>query len=284
VIKAHAEDVHCVHTAHIRGKIGLMAPNDLTYKQVQGLSRGLAVLKVLSQSEHGRAALTDISAATHLHRTTVRRLLETLRLEGFVERSSDDGAFQLTAAIKQIGDSYSVYDEVAEVALPILRHLSHEVTWPCTLATPEEDVMVIRAATHDISPLSFHRGMINRRLPMLSTSMGRAYLAFCQPKARENTLDLIAMKYAAGEVPAMSLATFRQILLRTEKDGYGSNYGEWSDDKKVSAIAIPVHKRSAVVACINVVAITRALKPQQLAARFLPSLAEAAKQIQSKLT
>lgn len=258
--------------------------NESAYKSVQGLSRGLAVLRALSTSDHGRAPLTEISSATGLHRTTVRRLLETLRAEGFVERSDDDGAFQLTAAIKQLGESYSVYDEVADVALPILRQLSREVTWPCSLATPEEDVMVIRAATHDISPLSFHRGMVGRRLPMLTTSMGRAYLAFSTQKTRERTLDLIAMKYETGEVPVMSLSTFRQILIQTEEAGYGSNYGEWSDDKKVSAIAVPVRrKKTGVVACINVVAITRALKPQQLALRFLAPLEEAASQIERAL-
>ena len=56
---------------------------ETSYKYVQGLSRGLAVLKALSYSERGRAQLADISSTTGLHRTTVRRLLETLKAEGF---------------------------------------------------------------------------------------------------------------------------------------------------------------------------------------------------------
>jgi len=247
------------------------------YKQVQGLSRGLAVLKALSDSSHGRAPLADISAATDLHRTTVRRLLETLRLEGFVERSTEDGMFQLTLKIKRLADGFSVYDKVAEAAEPILRDLSAEVTWPCALATPDEDCMVIRQSTHSQSPLSFHRGALGRRLPMLMTSMGRAYLAFSKKTTREQTLSLIAAKYEQGEVPMMSLATFRQILNKTQADGYGSNYGEWQDDRKVAAIAVPVMSRhGAVVACVNVVAITRALKPTQLGDRFLAPLRAAA--------
>ena len=137
--------------------------------------------------------------------------------------------------------------------------------------------MVIRQSTHSLSPLSFHRGALGRRLPMLMTSMGRAYLAFSKEATREHTLSLIAAKYERGEVPLMSLATFRQILIKTRADGYGSNYGEWQDDKKVAAIAVPVMgKRGAVVACVNVVAITRALKPKQLGDRFLAPLRTAA--------
>jgi IclR family mhp operon transcriptional activator len=258
--------------------------SDTAYKQVQGLSRGLAVLRALSDSEQGRAQLSDVSARTSLHRTTVRRLLETLKEEGFVERSGDDGAFQLTQAIKQLGDRFTVYDRVAEVALPILESLSLEVTWPCALATPDEDVMVIRAATHHLSPLSFHRGVIGRRLPMLATAMGRAYLAFSSDAARRQTLDLIAAKYESGEVPTMSLATFRQILLKTQQDGYGANFGEWVEDKKVSAIAVPVRAKKGLLAgCVNIVAVTRAIKPHQLATRFLGPLREAASLIERSL-
>lgn len=258
--------------------------SDSSYKQVQGLSRGLTVLKALSQSPHGRSQLGELTASTGLHRTTVRRLLETLILEGYVERSQEDGLFQLTLELKRMSDGFSVYDRIAEISEPILRDLSAEVTWPCALATPEEDFMVIRQSTHSLSPLSFHRGALGRRLPMLMTSMGRAYLAFCTDSAREQTLALIAAKYESGEVPLMSLATFRQILIRTREDGYGSNYGEWQEDKKVAAIAVPVMgERGEVLACLNVVAITRAVQPKQLGKNFLAPLRAAAEALQRAL-
>ena len=262
----------------------LEADPDSSYKQVQGLSRGIAVLRALSRSPQGRSELSDISAATGLHRTTVRRLLETLRLEGFVERSEEDGLFQLTLELKRMSDGFTVSDKIAEIAAPILQELSAEVTWPCALATPDDDCMVIRQSTHSLSPLSFHRGALGRRLPMLMTSMGRAYLAFCTESAREHTLALIAAKYESGEVPFMSLATFRQILIRTREDGYGSNYGEWQEDKKVAAIAVPVMgDRKSVVACLNVVAITRAVQPKQLGKKFLAPLLAAADALQRTL-
>ena len=271
-----------MHLVHNHPMAQEHTPDDLPYKQVQGLSRGIAVLRTLCASLHGRALVSDISAATGLHRTTVRRLLETLQLEGFVERSTEGGAFQLTPTIRQLGASYSVYDEVADAALPILRRLSDEITWPCSIATPEADVMVIRAATHDVSPLSFHRSVIGRRLPMLITSMGRAYMAFASAETRERMLDLMEQSYKAGEVPLLSLSTFRQILQRTVSDGYGSNYGEWKEDQKVSAIAVPVRRSGKeVIACINIVSITRALKPQQLATRFLEALQRAAAEIEA---
>jgi IclR family mhp operon transcriptional activator len=54
---------------------------------VQGLSRGLAILHAINLSPEGWASIADLSAMTGLHRTTVRRLLETLQAEGYVRRS-----------------------------------------------------------------------------------------------------------------------------------------------------------------------------------------------------
>jgi IclR family mhp operon transcriptional activator len=257
------------------------SPDSSVYKHVQGLSRGLAILRALCDCADGRAQIPELSARTDIHRTTVRRLLETLVLEGLVQSSEDDGAYFLTAELKRWGDAFTTYDHVAELAAPILDELSARITWPCSLATPQEDTMIIRAATHHQSPLSFHRRTLGRRLPMLMTSMGRAYLAFSNASTRDRILDLIASKYEAGEVPLISLATFKQIMLRTQRDGYGANHGEWSADKKVAAIAVPVmNKQGAVLACINVVAITRATSPDQLAKKFLAQLRDAATEIE----
>jgi IclR family mhp operon transcriptional activator len=49
----------------------------------------------------------------------------------------------------------------------------------------------------------------------------------------------------------------------------------------VAAIAVPVmNKQGAVLACINVVAITRATSPDQLAKKFLAQLRDAASEIE----
>ena len=49
----------------------------------------------------------------------------------------------------------------------------------------------------------------------------------------------------------------------------------------MAAIAVPVmNKQGAVLACINVVAITRATSPDQLAKKFLTHLRDAAAEIE----
>ena len=54
------------------------------YALVRGLTRGLDLLKALNSQEGGRSTLAQLAEVTGLHRTTVRRLLETLIAEGYV--------------------------------------------------------------------------------------------------------------------------------------------------------------------------------------------------------
>lgn len=65
------------------------------YKTVRGLSRGLLLLNLLNKFDGG-ATVGTLAEFSGLHRTTVRRLLETLQDEGYVRRSRSDDSFRLT--------------------------------------------------------------------------------------------------------------------------------------------------------------------------------------------
>ena len=67
---------------------GYESPGDGSpYREVRGLSRGLAVLRALNAMPGGIGSVADVARATSLHRTTVKRLLETLMAEGLVHHS-----------------------------------------------------------------------------------------------------------------------------------------------------------------------------------------------------
>ena len=71
------------------------------YREVRGLSRGLAVLRALNALPGGIGGVVELARATGLHRTTVKRLLETLRMEGLVHH-------------KDVGASYALGFEVRD--------------------------------------------------------------------------------------------------------------------------------------------------------------------------
>lgn len=92
--------------------------------------------------------------------------------------------------------------------------------------------MQIRETTHRFSPLSFHRSMVGRRLPILLTASGRAYFAYCGEEEREQILQLLrASNDEQGRLAADS-RFIRNLVRRVRADGFGSNAGEWDTEKK----------------------------------------------------
>lgn len=80
---------------------------DAAYAKVRGLTRGLEVLRALNRMEGGRARAQQLAGVTGLHRTTVRRLLETLMAQGFVCRGESDDTFRLTLQMRCLSEWFT---------------------------------------------------------------------------------------------------------------------------------------------------------------------------------
>ncbi|WP_026163886.1 DNA-binding transcriptional regulator [Cupriavidus neocaledonicus] len=251
------------------------------YANVRGLSRGLQVLRALNAMENGRATSQQLSDATGLHRTTVRRLLETLLEEGFVRRSTSDDSFRLTLDVRALSEGFTDDERIATVAPPIMGRLMQRVVWPSDLTTPDGDAMIIRETTHRFSPLSFHRAMVGRRLPILLTAAGRVYFSMCPDAEREDILEVL--RSGAGGEQQLKLAMddtyIRNLIRQTRKDGFGSNQGDWSDQRKIGAVAVAIEAEGRVLASLNVIYLQQAISPAEATRRFVPELQHAAKEM-----
>jgi len=254
-----------------------------TYRAVQGLSRGLSILRAISQSANGWASIAELSVVTGLHRTTVRRMLETLQAEGYVRRSASDDSYRLNQKVRQLSDGFTDDEWISEVANPILGELLQKVVWPSDLSTLDGDSMLVRETTHRFSPLSFHRAMIRQRMPILFTAAGRAYLAYCSDEERRQILQLLV----AGNDEQASFARNRvligQMLEKVRRQGYATNEGEWSQQSKIAAIALPVRHKEHVLATINIVFLKKAVSVAEASERLLPHLSAAVKRIETRL-
>ncbi|VFS75299.1 YiaKLMNOPQRS operon repressor [Kluyvera cryocrescens] len=161
------------------------------YKTVRGLTRGLLLLNLLNKFDGGASTAT-LAEFSGLHRTTVRRLLETLQEEGYVRRSLSDDSFRLTLKVRQLSEGFRDEHWISALATPLLGELLREVIWPTDLTTLDVDAMVVRETTHRFSRLSFHRSMVGRRLPLLLTASGLTWLAFSPDSERQPIIDMLA--------------------------------------------------------------------------------------------
>ncbi len=250
------------------------------YHLVAGLQRGLSVLTALNRAPQGMATAAEVSAATQLHRTTVKRLLETLCEQGYVRRGAGDEKYRLEWRVRELADGFTDDERVSSVAQPVMGELLAQVVWPSDLTIPDGDAMVVCETTHRFSPLSFHRNIVGRRMPMLLTATGRAYLSNCPDAERSQLLRVIATGDDEQSRLAASPGLVERLVKRTRKDGYGCNEGDWTVEPQVGAIALPIRREAKVVGCLNVIYLRRALTTAVAVDKFMPALRRAVERIE----
>jgi IclR family mhp operon transcriptional activator len=249
------------------------------YKQVRAIKRGLDVLVALNQERN--ATVATLSQRTSLHRTTVYRVLETLEQLGFVRRGLGDESFRLTRQVCTLSDGFDASERIASVASPYLDELLDEVLWPSSVATPGADAMIIRETTHGRSEWFVHDVSVGTRSPVLTTAMGRAYLAFCGAQERAEILDTIARSDAAEAPLARDERYVNRVLETTRASGYGLSFGD--TEAAFGSVALPIQTEERVVGCINVVFFTSSVPRQAAVRNFVPALQRAVAAIERNL-
>ena len=250
------------------------------YKHVEGLRRGLEVLCALNKTARGWATPGELSQQTGLHRTTVRRLLETLVTAGFVRRGTSDDAYRLTLKVRDLSEGFTDDEWIAEIATPVLGELLREVVWPSDLSTLDGDALVVRETMRRFSPLSFHRNMVGRRLPLLFTASGKAYLGFCGEEERKALVQLMIDSNDEQSKLARSSTYIEALVGQVRANGVATNDGEWQEEKQVAAIALPIRYTDRILGCLNIVYHKRAMTVTEAVARHSPALRAAISKIE----
>lgn len=247
----------------------------MVHHSVRSLARGLAVMEAVGRL--GKASAAQIAAATSIPRPTAYRLLETLFELGYVQREGLRDGYSLALRVRELALSCRVDDWIAEIAQPHLTRLSNEVVWPCDLATYQNGVMVIRATTHRHSPLSLERISIGRSIPMLTTAMGRTYLAFCSESERNAIGEALDRTDLPERDDMRHPVLLQRELEATRQRGYGIRIR--GAQPKTSSIAAPVMAGDVMVACVNINWIDSAVDPATIVERHLQSLKATAQSI-----
>lgn len=234
--------------------------SETPYKTCQTLQRGLALIQCFNGMDATACRISDLSQQTGMHRTTVKRLLETLRLSGFVQYDAISGLYRLTHQVKSLSCGYRDSVEVVELAFPILKETSKQIAWPCSILLFDKDEMVVRNSTRAYSHLSFHSSLPGRRMPILCTAAGQAYFSYMTPSEQALVLALLRDKQDEYSTLAADRHFIHQLVTQTRERGYAVNNGEWKAEAKFGAIAVPIMKNGKVIACINCIYLMSAMR------------------------
>lgn len=255
-----------------------------SFKPVIALARGLDVLRAVN---HDRlATVGSIHKATGLDKATIVRMLETLEHEGYIMRDAERAAYAPTGRSLLLSQGYDRHLWVGSVADPILQAVREQVGWPVDIALFDRDAMIISQTAQERGSVLFVRRRPGFRIPVLTTSLGRAYLAFCGAAERE----AVVARLAAVPGPSTELARQPErlagLLAEVRARGYAltdPSYSHEMFDDKVWAIGVPVRSDAKVFAAINVMLLHSAVSEPAGIAQFLEPLQRTAARIAEAL-
>lgn len=241
----------------------------------QVLLRGLSLLEALNRRAVG--SVEELAQDTSLPKSTVVRLLATLAEAGYVQRLPRRGGYSLAERVLGLSWGFRSEDAVVEAARPFIAAFTAEHKWPISLATLAVDVMRVRATTLQDSPFAIDRERINRRVPMLGSALGRAYLAYCSAAERQSIAALLQASQRPIDQPAADPRYLAALVRSVRRAGYAVTPPIALDS--IMGLAVPVCRGTRVYACLTLRIPAKAMTEAEAAARYVAPLQETARAI-----
>lgn len=235
------------------------------------LARGLRVIENFEGHLDGQSIL-EISQSTGLSRASIRRVLLTLELLGYVERTRQ--VYRLKTQVLRLGFSYLSSSSVVEAARPVLERISEQLHESSSMSMLDggQIVYVARSAATRVLAAGLSVGS---RLPAYCTSMGRVLLAALPDTELEAYLrQLKPTAYTPKTITRLPL--LRKAILNVRKNGFAIVDQEL--EAGLRSIAVPVYTRSnRVIAAINVGTHVSRVDHAALMTHCLPALQSGAR-------
>jgi IclR family mhp operon transcriptional activator len=251
------------------------------YKGVKSAERLLILIEILNHLKGAKVA--ELAKTTGFSRPAVYRLLNVLESFGYVRQQKSDDCFYLTHLVRRLSDGFGEEDWVQSIASPILQEAVEEITWPVDLITFLNDAMYIRETTRAYSPFTIDWVSVGERLPMLVTSVGRAYLSFCPEPERLEILESLRRSDDQFDKLVHDHKYVQNMLTTTRERGYGIRDDGLHWKRKTSSIAMPIMNGPRVAATLAITFISSAVTAEEIADRHLGALRSAAHKIELKV-
>ena len=222
---------------------------------IEPIRRSFAILEGLSRRPHGTIAA--LAAETGLPRPTVVRLLKSLMELGYTTQVSRELGYRLTDKVLGLAQGIRFVDRLVDAAAPHMSRFTRRHGWPLYLGTISDRAITIRHSTAAESPLSFERAALQRRSPILSSALGRAWLAFCSADERRAVLRDLGERQDAKLTAAFA---------RVRRDGYA--FTVLPRTGRLQGIGVAIRKGDRVMGCLSMRFIRSAMTEEEAGARY----------------
>jgi DNA-binding IclR family transcriptional regulator len=250
----------------VKGMSFVKSPGELAPKtsSVQSIERAISILKAFSTDKE-ELGVTELSHQLSLHKSTVSRLLASLRREGLVEENLVTRKYRLGMALVTLGGLVLQRLDVTQAARPLMHELCNATQETVILAIKDgrEAVNVAQVPSPQIVK---HIEWIGRRTPLHCTAVGKVLLAYAPVAEREAVIKAGLARHTSKTIIARDVLC--QELAWVRDHGYAIGREEF--EIGLNSIGAPVRDHTGdVVASISVSG-----PAFRLSSDRLPSIAE----------
>ena len=246
---------------------------------VVAVARAITVLSAF-RADDGPLGNTELAERTGLPKPTVSRLTYTLARCGCLSFNARYRVYQLGPAVVTMGHVAMKSIDVRRISRPLVQQLAQKTNFNVGLATRDRESMVYLDAFEGDAVVGL-RLSVGFRLPILTSSIGRAYLAGLPEDERELVLNELRPHAGRGWVKLRQRVV--DAVAEFEERGFCTSIGEWRDD--VNGVAAPVRPAAdGPVYAINLGGPAYLLSERQAREQLGPKVADLARKIEAALS
>lgn len=214
---------------------------------VQSIDRAFDIIELLSR-EPRSIAMTEIGRRLDLHKSTVHRLLTSLRERGYVEKENETGNYKLGLGFVELASLYLNSLELKTEASPFLNQLTRQTGQTTFLAIMDEAEIIYIDKVESYNSLRRYT-IIGKRLPLHATSLGKAMLSGLKDREIEELYPDKKLKLITKKtIPTFDalMAEIRQIRAR------GWSIDDEENERGTRCVGAPIFDyRDRVIAAIS---------------------------------
>jgi DNA-binding IclR family transcriptional regulator len=202
---------------------------------VKSLAKALRILDLLAERPTG-FGITDLSESLQIGKSTVHRLLATLKEEGYVVMHPENSRYILGGKIARLGQQLSDQYQLVTFGMPVIRRLAREHNETVNLVILEGTEIVYIAGEESRETLRNHV-LLGVRAPAHATAVGKVCLSSL-------TVEEIRQRYKGAKLTQIGPKTIKTLSALLEELSAVREAGFAYDDEEsgsgIYCIAVPV--------------------------------------------
>ncbi|MFC1872577.1 IclR family transcriptional regulator [Chloroflexota bacterium] len=248
--------------------------------EIQAVKRALKVLELFSvnRSELG---VTEVSQELLVNKAAVARLMFTLKENGFLTGTEEEGRYRLGWKVAVMGSVFLSSVRLREIALPYMKTLRNDLneTVDMCVLNGNSRVCVERLeSTYDVRPT----GTVGKQLPLHAGAMGKLLLAYMPEDKQYDYFNDIKEHQVFTPNTITSEEGLLEEIAKIKEMGYAISRQERV--ALVNAVAAPLRNHSGdVVAALGISGLVNSFDEEKMKATMIPRVIEIAAKISREL-